>query len=41
MQKLENFINYVENHLPACIVIVAGLRVLTYFIEVVRRCVKK
>ena len=40
-EKLENFITYVEEHMPALIIIIAGLRVVTYFIEVIRRCVKK
>lgn len=40
-EKLETFIAYVEDHLPALIVVIAGLRVITYFIEVIRRCVKK
>lgn len=40
-EKLEDFIMYVEDHLPALIVVIAGLRVVTYFIEVIRRCIKK
>ena len=40
-EKFKEFINYVEEHLYAFVLLLAGFRVLAYFIEVIRRCIKK
>lgn len=39
--KFKEFINYIEEHLHAFIFLAVALRVVTYFIEVIRRCVRK
>ena len=40
-EKFDNIINYIEDHFSALIFLAVVFRLLTYFIETIRRCFKK